>query len=66
MIFETQFNFGQIVYLKTDKEQLPRMITKIQFMRSGSSLSELSCGATSSWHYDYEIDVEKKVAVEND
>tara|TARA_R110000824_G_scaffold361127_2_gene548887 strand:- start:1366 stop:1578 length:213 start_codon:yes stop_codon:yes gene_type:complete len=54
-----QFKLGTIVYLKTDSEQLPRIVTKISIL--GSSMSdyvityELSQGDESSEHYTSEI-----------
>ena len=54
-----KFTLGEIVYLKTDGEQLKRIITCIQF--SGGSMEdkvvsyELSQGDTNSEHYDSEI-----------
>jgi len=54
-----EFKLGEIVYLKTDEEQLKRIITCIQL--SGGSMDdkvisyELSQGDTNSEHYGSEI-----------
>jgi hypothetical protein len=54
-----KFKLGEIVYLKTDEEQLKRIVTCIQL--AGGSMDdkvisyELSQGDTFSEHYDSEI-----------
>ena len=59
MVVTFKFNLGDIVYLKTDDEQLARIITKISIV--GGSMSdyiityELSQGQESSEHYSSEI-----------
>lgn len=57
---DNKFDFGQIVYLKTDKEQSARMVTAISISK-GDLLYELSCGTTVSKHYDFEITEEINV-----
>ena len=64
MIFESEYSFGEVVYLTTDKDQLPRIVTSIQFTK-GSTLYQLSCGASSSWHYGIEISKTKNAVVAN-
>lgn len=61
MIVDNKFDLKQIVYLKTDKEQGPRLITAIVMCADGGILYELSCCALSSRHYDFEITIEKDV-----
>ena len=59
MVEKFKFKLGETVYLKTDDEQLPRIITQISI--SGGSMSnciityELSQGSESSNHYSSEI-----------
>jgi hypothetical protein len=59
MVKDLKFKLGEIVYLKTDSEQLPRMVTEISIL--GSSMSDcvttydLSQGEESSEHYSSEI-----------
>jgi hypothetical protein len=60
MILEAKYNWGDILYLKTDKDQLPRILTRMQFSKD-STMYELSCGNGSSWHFDFEMSVEKAV-----
>ena len=60
MVIENKFELGQLVYLKTDTDQNPRMIIGISVRQSGL-LYELSFGSQSSWHYQMEISDEKDV-----
>lgn len=48
------FNIGQIVYLKTDPDQLPRIVTNIKIC-PGTVLYTLCCGSGDSAHYDIEM-----------
>lgn len=54
MVVNTKFNIGQIVYLKTDKEQLSRIVVRIQIAQMGI-LYCLNQGIIESWHYDFEM-----------
>lgn len=55
------FTIGQMVYLKTDKDQHARMITGIQLRPHNSVMYYLSLGTTESGHYDIEINDEKDI-----
>lgn len=59
MVISNKFSFGQIVYLKTDKDQLPRMVTKMQVNSNMSVIYELSCGTQDTWHFAIEIAEER-------
>lgn len=50
----TQYDIGQIVYLKTDPEQLKRIITRIMISPEGVGY-QLAHGSDASEHYDIEI-----------
>lgn len=63
MIVDNKFEIGQIVYLKTDEDQLQRIITSIQ-VNKYDIIYTLTCGVTSSGHYDYEISDKKNVLVD--
>jgi hypothetical protein len=54
MIFESKFSIGDILYLKTDRNQEKRMLVSISFRVTGP-LYELAFGGGSSWHYEFEI-----------
>lgn len=55
------FELGDIVYLKTDSEQLERMITGVCLREKGLISYEISCGERCGWHYGFEITTEKDV-----
>ena len=52
------FDLGEIVYLKTDKDQLPRMVVAIHVTLAGVKY-QLSSGTTSDYTYAEEISREK-------
>lgn len=62
MIIENKFQIGQIVFLKTDREQFERIITGICIRMNGMSY-ELSFGNSTSWHFDFEISIEKNILI---
>jgi hypothetical protein len=62
MVIETIFELGQIVYLKTDRNQFERIVTGISIRRGGVSYA-LTCGIQESWHYDFEMVTEKNVLI---
>lgn len=57
MIIDTVFEIGETVYLKTDKEQLPRIVYSITVYKLGY-FYELACGVNTSKHCDFEISSE--------
>lgn len=61
MIIDNKFNIGDIVYLVTDPEQTPRMITAIWVYASGNLRYELSYSEHSTSHYECEITPERNV-----
>lgn len=56
-----EFEIGQTVYLKTDKEQHGRMVTGITLGPNRSVTYCLASGTTASWHYGIEIDDERDI-----
>ena len=58
MMIENKYDFKQIVYLVTDDEQLPRMVTCIKIFPN-DILYGLSCGTIETSHYEFEISLEK-------
>lgn len=58
MVINNKFNIGQTVYLKTDTDQLQRIVTAIKICGDNSFFYELSCGREVSSHYDFEISEE--------
>jgi len=65
MILTLPYDFGEMVFLKTDEEQKERMITEIAIKSPNFVLYLLSYGTQNSWHSDCEItkelDIEKKL-----
>ena len=59
MIIENKFYIGQMVFLITDEDQRPRIISSFQVLPGGYLLYALSCGALNSNHYDIEISESK-------
>lgn len=58
MLYESKYEIGQFVYLRTDKDQQERLVTGIIFRPNGVQY-DLSPGA--SWYYELEISEEKNV-----
>jgi hypothetical protein len=57
---QPMFFIKDVVYLRTDKEQCPRIVTGIT-IREGSVTYGLSHGAAESWHYGFEITKEENL-----
>lgn len=49
-----QYKPEEIVFLKTDPEKLPRMITAYKVTKNDITY-ECVCGTNLSWHYDIEL-----------
>lgn len=63
MIIETDHNFEDIVYLKTDPEQLPRIVTRFVVSKH-SVIYELNCGTVCSAHYGFEISSVRNILID--
>lgn len=59
MTINNNYKFNDIVYLKTDPEQKQRIITEINIKPNLILMYELACGSESSWHYEFEISINK-------
>lgn len=55
---DNKYNIGETVYLKTDNEQLQRIVTAIKVLPN-DIIYYLSCGTQETAHYDFEITKEK-------
>jgi hypothetical protein len=62
MVIDNKFEIGQTVYLKTDTEQLMRIITGLT-VRATSIVYELSIGERTSNHFDFEISEEENIQI---
>lgn len=58
--YRIKFNIGQTVYLKTDADQLERLVTGINIRPNGISYA-LTSGTNESYHYDFEITFDRDV-----
>lgn len=59
MIVDNQYNIGDIVYLKTDEDQLARQVFSIEIYKNGEMMYKLVQGIQTSSHYAFEISTEK-------
>lgn len=59
IILNNNFDFGEIVYLKTDPEQLPRIITAIMSCADGGMLYKVNQGEIGNWQYEIELSREE-------
>ena len=58
MVVDNKYDIGDRVYLVTDPEQSECIITAIVLKPSGH-IYELSCGVSSSLHFDIELTTER-------
>lgn len=56
-----KFNYGQVVYVKTDINQDPRQVIGVQGTADGGMLIKLTIDGEASWHYECEISEDKDV-----
>lgn len=54
---DNKYTFGDLVYLKTDQDQYPRIVTNIQLAKD-SIIYKCCLGEKESWHYDFELNEE--------
>ena len=57
------YDFGQIVYIKTDLAQDPRQIIGVQATADGGMLIKLTTDGDVTWHYECEISDEKDIVL---
>lgn len=58
MILSVPWEWGKILYIKTDSEQKPRQLVAVLHLPGNRTTFQLSCGTGNSWHYDFEISEE--------
>lgn len=61
MTLDTTHDFGDIVFVKTDRDQRPRQVTAIVVREYGYHKYELSCGTDASWHTAAELTTERDI-----
>lgn len=62
MVIDNKYNIGDLVFLKTDQDQLARMVICISLTSNGISY-ELASGAISTSHYELELSKEKNIVL---
>jgi hypothetical protein len=60
MIIENKFNIGETVYLVTDEDQKPRIVTGISVTANGLRYNLVN-GITDTYHYELEMSSEKNI-----
>jgi hypothetical protein len=61
IIVRCKFDYGQVVYVKTDVDQDPRQVIGVQGTADGGMLIKLTIDGDASWHYECEITEEKDI-----
>ena len=61
ILVRCKFNYGQVVYVKTDITQDPRQVIGVQGTADGGMLIKLTIDGDASWHYECEISEEKDI-----
>ncbi len=62
MVIDNIFDIGQTVYLKTDVDQVPRMVVRYSVTKE-TVLYILASGEKETTHYDIEISETKDVVL---
>lgn len=63
MTINNKFKLGEMVYLKTDPEQMARIIISLQISVDGGLLYKLAIGMSEQWHYEAEISRDRDVVL---
>ena len=64
MVVDNKFDIEQTVYLKTDKDQLPRMVVQLNVGKT-NIMYLLACGMDTSIHIAMEITGERSECIKN-
>lgn len=60
MLVDNKFSHGDVVYLKTDKDQNPRIVYCFRVYQN-EVLYDVACGTSMSTHYEFELSTEINV-----
>lgn len=63
MKINNEFNFGDIVYLRTDMNQSPRMVVAFEVYAEGEMLYKVSSGTLTSYHYAMELSKDRDMTI---
>lgn len=61
-LIDNKYDHGEVVYLKTDREQSPRIVFCFRVYQN-ETLYELACGERVSTHYEFEITKEMNLVL---
>jgi hypothetical protein len=61
MQIDNEFGFGDIVYLKTDPDQLARIITGISVHPEMQIIYKVSYLGSNTEHYSFELSMERDI-----
>lgn len=61
MIVDNIFEIGETVYIKTDNEQKPRVITGLIIRPAGHIVYYCGCGVDESCHYAIELSKDENI-----
>jgi len=62
MVIDNKYHHGDTVYLKTDRDQVPRIVFCLKVYKN-EILYELACGTMVSSHYEFELSPEQNVVL---
>lgn len=66
MIYKTNYNLGDFVYIRTDKEQKQSLITQIRIMPTNGNnymaMYFIVCNTGGDWFYELEFSIEKDLS----
>ncbi len=60
---EFKHGFEDIVYLKTDINQVPRMVLEMSIASKNCVQYKLAEGDSASWHYEIELSSDKDIVL---
>lgn len=61
MRIDNKFQLKETIFLKTDQDQLPRLIVAIKVLPENGILYEVCTKTSCSYHYDFEMSNERDV-----
>lgn len=64
IVIDNRHEIGDTVFLKTDPEQLSRIVISFKVFSEGELLYELVQGTTTSFHFGFEITTERNILVD--
>ena len=62
MVIENKYNIGETVYLVTDEDQKPRIVTGINVTVTGIRYNLVN-GDTDTYHYELEMSAEENILI---